>query len=127
MMRRFICLIFLTGCFTGILLGENLNITKIGEWGTGYYSDVFVQNNYAYCAAGYAGLDIIDIRKASNPQRVGNYDTPDKAKKVYVTGNYAYVADSREGLQIIDVSNPSSPVLVGNYNKDHWDAEAVFV
>ena len=40
---------------------SNLNITKVGEWGTGIYMDVFISGNYAYCAADGAGLDIIDI------------------------------------------------------------------
>jgi len=40
---------------------SNLTITKVGEWGTGIYMDVFISGNYAYCAADGAGLDIIDI------------------------------------------------------------------
>jgi hypothetical protein len=97
-----------------MLFPVNNCITKIGEWGTGNYLDVVVQNNYAYCAAGYAGLDIIDITSASLPKKIGNYNTPGQATKVFVMGNYAYVADSREGLQVIDVSNPYSPTLAGH-------------
>ncbi len=125
-----VLLMLLIGFFPGVLFPSNNSITKIGEWGTGNYLDVAVQNNYAYCAAGYAGLDIIDISNASLPKKTGNYNTPGLAAKVFVMGNYAYVADSHEGLQVIDVSNPYSPTLAGHYyreGEDWWSAEAVYV
>ncbi len=62
-----------------------MEITKIGEWGTGYYYDTFIQGNYAYCAASRAGLDIIDITNPSFPKKVGNYDILDNAIGVYVS------------------------------------------
>jgi len=125
-----VLMVLMVGFFPGMVFPVKNSITKIGEWGTGNYLDVAVQNNYAYCAAGYAGLDIIDIGSASLPRKIGNYNTPGKATKVFVMGNYAYVADSDEGLQVIDVSNPYSPGLAGHYNregKDWWSAEAVYV
>lgn len=125
-----VLMVLAVGLFPGMLFPGNSSITKIGEWGTGNYRDVAVQNNYAYCAAGYAGLDIIDIGSASLPKKIGNYNTTGLAAKVFVMGNYAYVADSYEGLQVIDVSNPYSPTLAGHYNRegeDWWSAEAVYV
>jgi hypothetical protein len=71
-----ILVMLLAGFFPGVLFPGNNSITKIGEWGTGNYLDVAVQNNYAYCAAGDAGLDIIDISNASLPKKTGNYNTP---------------------------------------------------
>jgi len=44
-----------------------LTITKVREWGTGYYNDIFIQENYAYCAASGAGLDVIDISIPTAP------------------------------------------------------------
>jgi hypothetical protein len=122
-----VLVMLLAGFFPGVLFPSNNSITKIGEWGTGNYLDVAIQDHYAYCAAGYAGLDIIDIGNASLPKKTGNYNTPGRATKVFVMGNYAYVADSREGLQVIDVSNPYSPTLAGYYNREWWNAEAVYV
>ena len=122
-----VLVMLLAGFFPGVLFPGNNSITKIGEWGTRNYLDVAVQDHYAYCAAGYAGLDIIDISNASLPKKTGNYNTPGRATKVFVMGNYAYVADSREGLQVIDVSNPYSPTLAGYYNREWWNAEAVYV
>jgi hypothetical protein len=122
-----VLIVLAVGFFPGLLFPCNNSITKVGEWGTGNYLDVVIQNNYAYCAAGYSGLDIIDIGSASLPKKIGNYNTPGRATKVFVMGNYAYVADLHEGLQVIDVSNPYSPTLAGYYNREYWSADAVYV
>ena len=94
-------------------------VTRVGEWGTGRYDAVFVRDNYAYCTAYGAGLDIIDVSDPSGPRKVGNHDTSGSAKAVYISGNYAYVGGfstwDRGGFEIIDISNPSAPVRVGEY------------
>lgn len=79
----------------------------------GYANTVNVVGNYAFVAAGAAGLQVVDITNRSGPFIAGALDTPGNANDVKVTGNLAYVADGPAGLQIIDVSNPSSPVLLG--------------
>jgi hypothetical protein len=104
---------------------ETLSITKVGEWGTGYYETVFVKGNYAYCAANGAGLDIIDISDPKNPIKVGNQDTPGLALGVHVTGNYALVADT-ERLEVINVSDPANPFRVG-YLYTNYAPQGVFV
>ncbi len=104
---------------------ENLSITKVGEWGTGYYETVFVKGHYAYCAANGAGLDIIDISDPKNPIKVGNHDTPEIALGVHVTGNYALVADI-ERLEVINVSDPTNPFQVG-YLYTNYAPQDVFV
>ncbi len=77
-MRNFsiyLLLIITTFC-PGIVFARANAITRVGEWGTGNYLDVFVQGNYAYCAASRAGLDIINIHDPSQLERVGNCETP---------------------------------------------------
>jgi len=108
-------LIVVFGFSTGITIGQSVTLTKVGEWGTAPYLDVFVQGNYAYCATGKAGLEIIDITSLADPVKAGRCDTPGYAVDVYVSGNYAYIGDDEQGLQIIDVSNPAAPTPVGNY------------
>ena len=76
---------------------------------------VYVSRNYAYVAAHFRGLQIIDISAPASPILAGNYDTPGYARGVFVSGSYAYVADEFSGLQIIDISNPASPILTGSY------------
>jgi hypothetical protein len=118
-MKRWILFlsVLAVGFFPGVFVHGNLNITKVGEWGTGYYKDIFIQGNYAYCVAGKGGLDIIDISDPGNPWKIGNYKTVHSVKRVYVKGNYAYVTGFNGGLKVLDVSNPSSPVLVGSYGQ----------
>jgi len=110
----------------GFIFPETVTLTKVGDYGTGYYFDVFVQGNFAYCAASGAGLDIINISTPGSPTFVANCDTPGEANGVYVSGNYAYVADSESGLQIIDISTPASAHIEGSCDTPGI-ANAVFV
>jgi hypothetical protein len=125
-MKKFLLLLIGVFLVTGIGFAQGVTITKVAEWGSGYYEDVFVRGKYAYCAARNAGLDIIDISEPTQTVRIGNYDTPGDASAVYISGNYAYVADDGSGLQIIDVSTPSTPTLTGYYDTQ-GEARGVFV
>jgi hypothetical protein len=118
MMKQILSLfiVLVIGFIPGSLFPGEVSITKIGEWGTGIYYDVYIQGHYIYCAAGGAGLDIIDISDPSVPKKVGNHDTPGAAYALYVDGDYAYVTDWEGELGIFDVSDPGSPVLISNYN-----------
>lgn len=82
----------------------------------GFANNVDVVGNYAFIAAGSAGLQIVDVTDRDDPQRVASYDTNGNANDVRVVGNYAYIADGVAGLQIINVANPLSPTLSGTYN-----------
>ena len=112
-----ILLLLFPGFLTGNLYSQDLTIRKVGEWGKGYYTyrDIFVQGNYAYCAADEGGLDIFDITNPAQPVLLGNCKTKGYANGVYVSGKYAYVADRAYGLRIMNVSNPMIPIQVGNY------------
>lgn len=81
--------------------------------------DIFVQGNYAYLAAGRAGLRIVDIAEPARPVEVGAFTPPADplwaADRVTVQGNYAYIAAGPAGLRIIDISAPARPVEVGRY------------
>jgi len=79
----------------------------------GYANNVDVDQDYAYVAAGSAGLQIVDIRDKINPLIVGALDTPGIAIDVKISGNFAYIADGTAGLQIIEISDPTLPVLAG--------------
>lgn len=80
----------------------------------GYANNVDVNNNYAYVAAGSAGLQIVDVSNPNSPHITGSRDTPGTAIDVRVAGNLAYIADGGTGLQIMDISNPASPVIIGS-------------
>ncbi len=81
----------------------------------GYANNVAVNGDYAYVAAGSAGLQIVDVSDRTKPKVVSAVPTPGNADDVQVLGYYAYVADGPSGIQIVDVTNPLLPVLVGGY------------
>ena len=85
-----------------------------------------VNDNYAYLAAGNAGLRVIDISNPATPQEVGFFSTPwdAQARDVAVSGTYAYLADW--GLRVIDISNPAKPQEVSYYSTTGW-AESVAI
>jgi len=80
----------------------------------GYANNVDVSGNYAYVAAGSAGLQVVDISNLNSPWIIGARDTSGTAIDVRIVGNLAYIADGNSGLQIMDISNPSSPVIIGS-------------
>ncbi len=82
----------------------------------GYANNVDVSGNFAYVAAGAAGLQVVNVSNPRNPQLVGALDTPGNANDVRVVGTLAYIADGVAGLHIIDVSNPYAPVLRGTFD-----------
>ncbi len=79
----------------------------------GFANNVDVSGDYAYVAAGSAGLQVVDVTDRAAPRIVGALDTPGNALDVRVVGTRAYVADGSAGLRIIDVSNPAAPASLG--------------
>ena len=84
-------------------------------------TDIFVYNNYAYLAATWQGLLIIDISNPFNPGEpvsaisLGTYN---HIRKVFVFNNTAFAIDE-SSLFIIDVAdpdNPSVPVIKNTAN-----------
>ena len=80
----------------------------------GFANAVAVNGNFAYIAAGGAGLQVVNIANKNAPVVVGSLDTPGNANGVDVVGNFAYIADDSAGLQIINIANPTAPTLVGS-------------
>jgi len=100
-------------------LALDLEVVPVGKWpaySRGPAQAVAVQGDYAYVAAEFGGLIIIDIHDPADPQRVGGYDTGGYAHGLAVAGNYAYVADGTNGVQLIDIRDPANPQRVGGYD-----------
>ena len=92
----------------------------------GFANNVDVSGNYAYVAAGGAGLQIVNVTNRTAPVIVGSMAVPGNANDVEILGNLAFIAAGPSGLQIVDVSNPASPVIIGAYDT-HGYAWAVVV
>jgi hypothetical protein len=80
----------------------------------GYANNVEVQGDFAYVAAGSAGLQVVNVSNPAAPSIAGSRSTSGSANDVRLVGNIAYVANGSAGLAILNVSNPASPVLVGS-------------
>ena len=95
-----------------------MNPSSIGYLDVGNYDcdDVVVRDHYAYLAASWFGLEIIDITSPANPVIIGHTSNFDWSQDVVVSGNYAYVADYGKGLRIVDITNPQAPTEVGSYD-----------
>ncbi len=78
-----------------------------------YVSDLQIQGNTLYAAAGSAGLRIIDISNPLKPVEIGAFITSGFTESVAIQGTKAYLADGLEGMRIIDLSNQKKPVSLG--------------
>lgn len=89
----------------------------------GFANNVAVSGNFAYVAAGSAGLQVVDVSDRSHPQIVSSRSLPGNANDVVVAGNHAYVAAGSAGLQIVNISDPLSPTIAGSLNTggEAWD------
>ncbi len=80
----------------------------------GFANNVKVNGNFAYVAAGSAGLQVVDVTDRTAPHIIASLATPGNANDLRVIGSKVYLAAGSAGLLIIDVSNPLSPTLLGS-------------
>jgi hypothetical protein len=69
-------------CFMPLIpaFSQGWNVDLVGNisyWDKG--NNVVLQGNYAYVAAFWSGLKIVDISNPTSPVEVGHWDTPDCA------------------------------------------------
>jgi len=76
----------------------------------GEFWDVDVEGDYAYVAAGAAGLVVVDLT-TDPPSIVNSYMTGKYAKSIGVSGSYAYLGTSSR-FEVFDISDPENPVYL---------------
>ncbi len=92
---------------------DSLNITFVHEIRySGYYKDLKVSGDEAYCANGY-GLVVLDISDPDNPTEISHVPTPGTTRCVNIRDNLCFLTDSEAGLMIFNISNPENPELLG--------------
>jgi hypothetical protein len=79
----------------------------------GFANGVDVNGNYAYVAAGAAGLQVVNVSDRANPTIAGSLPLAGNTNDVRLLGNFAYIAGGSAGLQVVDITNPAVPVLRG--------------
>jgi len=96
--------------FTIISLSEEVENRLVGSVATHSEAmDVVVEDEYAYVALDWGGVEIFDIHDPTNPTSIALYETENPVYAVAVENDLAYLAT--EGLVILDVSDPASPVF----------------
>ena len=87
----------------------------------GYTNGIAVSGDYAYIAAGGAGLQVVSLSpERATPQIAGSLSLPGTQMGVAIVGNRAYVAAGSSGLHVLDISNPASPTLLGTFNTGNF-------
>ena len=81
-----------------------------------YTDDMAIAGGFAYVAAGFAGLQIVDLSDPTAPKGVGVFPEIGYAKRVVIGSNFAYVLDGYGRVWVMDISNPIAPVKAGLYN-----------
>ena len=76
----------------------------------GYGNDVALSGNFAFVAAGSAGLKIVNLITRTI---AGSFPTKGNSNDVEVQGTLAYLAEGSGGMQIVDVTVPTSPQAAG--------------
>jgi hypothetical protein len=87
--------------------------------------DIDVSGRFAYLAAGYSGMSVVNIIDPRNPVEVAHVDIPLGARSVKVSGSRAYIGD-RWGVTTLDISDPRSPRKV-DYQKLPATAENIWI
>jgi len=92
---------------------DSLNITFVHEMRvSGYYEDVKVAGDIAYCTNGY-GLVVLDVSDPEDPTEISRVPTPGTTRCINIRDTLCFLTDSEAGLMIFNISNPENPELLG--------------
>ncbi|MGD9900221.1 MAG: T9SS type A sorting domain-containing protein, partial [Calditrichaceae bacterium] len=77
----------------------------------GVINEIVIKDNYAYLAAGEAGLIVFDITDSQNPVEVSNSSDwySGYAKELAIEGNKLYLASSETEIFVFNIIDPGLP------------------
>jgi hypothetical protein len=98
-----------------------VEMQPLSNWGTGSYNDIVVNGDFAYCAAGAAGLDIVNVGNPEKPLFAGNCRLQHKCDFLFITGKYIYITGhnftgNHSSFTIVDISSQNHPEIMGTIN-----------
>jgi len=73
--------------------------------------DIASQGEYAFIAAGDAGLRVVSIADACSPTEVASVDISSPVSAVAIAQGYAYLAAGSSGIAVVDIGDRSHPIL----------------
>jgi hypothetical protein len=77
----------------------------------GFANSVDVNGDFAYVAAGSAGLKVVNVTDRTVPSIAASLPLAGNANDVKLIGKVAIVAAGSTGIHAVDVSTPTAPVL----------------
>ena len=113
------CLI--TAFFLPLFAADEVVLTKVSSYGSGYSQDTVIEGNTAFVASGVWGLEVLDISDPGNIQRIAHLYLGRSIQTLYKHGNHLF-ANSGSQLLFIDVSDASQPreagaLALGGYSR----------
>jgi hypothetical protein len=88
-------------------------MVRVGGYATGSLANcVYKSGQYAYVAAEYGQLQILDVSNPTNIFLVGQTTGISRARAVQVKDAVAYVVDWNKSLWLFDLHNPAQPQVI---------------
>ncbi len=103
-------------CLRIIDVSDPTNIVLVGSYDrseTPFTMGIAVANGYAYIAAQYEGLVVIDVAIPAAPQYVRTVLLPGATTAFAVSGNRLFTAQWNAPNVILDITDPSNPIAIG--------------
>lgn len=90
----------------------DVNIEKLGEWGTGTYKNITIDsNNNLYCITEVSGIDIYSIENAEQPVKIGILPF-NNVESMYFSGNTLFLSRGLNGITIVNIEDLNSPQII---------------
>jgi photosystem II stability/assembly factor-like uncharacterized protein len=80
-----------------------------------FVQGIIVDQGYAYLAAGWGGLVVVDVGDPAQPIAVGQLRGDYSVVGLAIAEDIGYLAAGEAGLLIVDLSAPSAPALLGSF------------
>jgi hypothetical protein len=89
---------------------------KLGELFVELPRRITIAGPYAFVAADYNGVRVVDISDAARLREIGEFTGPGEVVRVALTGALALVADYSGSLSAVDVSRPARPKQLAKWS-----------
>jgi hypothetical protein len=97
-------------------MDDPVHPTPIGNYLAAYNARAACDGAHGYVAAGYGGLQVINLVDSTTPFREGRLQIYGAFNDLVLDSPYAYIAHESAGLVVADISNPTLPHEVGRFD-----------
>ena len=92
------------------------NIYPLSNYTSTYtIADISFNDDYAYLGLASQGLEVLDTKDKTSPQKVASLQLGDDTKGVFFYSDFIFVADQFDPIKIINVFNPDRPFVSGRW------------